>query len=132
MMEFLAPCSYPTIVQLDGEARIKEDLAASLGSNGFVVFSLAFFRQEGLPRDYTHVRLEYFEKAIEMLQGLDCVQEGGVGLLGCSKGCDVSLSCAAFLPLTKVRAVATVNGAITSLAGITTYGETTIQEHGFR
>ena len=126
------PGPFPAVVVIDGAARIKEDLAASLAMKGFVVFSLAFFKEEGLPADYSHVKLEYFERAIDLLQGFACVKGGGVGLLGCSKGCDVSLSCASFLPLTKVKAVVTVNGCISSGAGITTYGNNTIQKHGFR
>jgi len=123
---------FPTVVVIDGAARIKEDLAASLAMEGFVVLSLVFFKEEGLPADYSHVKVEYFERAIDLLQGFACVKGGGVGLLGCSKGCDVSLSCASFLPLTKVRAVVTVNGCISSAAGITNYGNNTIQKHGFR
>ena len=126
------PGPFPAIVKIDGAAIIKEDIGAALASKGFVVLVLAFFRQEGLPRDYSHVRVEYFERAIEMVQGLEFVQEGGVGVLGCSKGCDVSLSVASLLPVSKVRAVVTVNGAITSAAGITTYGDTMIKEHRFR
>ena len=123
---------FPAVVVIDGYARIKEDLAASVAMKGFAVLSLAYFKGEGLPPDYSHVKLEYFEKAIELLQGQVCVKGGGVGLLGISKGCDLSLSCAAFLPLTKVRAVATVNGCITSAAGITTYRDSTINKHGLR
>ena len=126
------PGPFPTVVVIDGSARIKEDLAASVAMKGFVVLSLAYFKGEGLPPDYSHVKLEYFEKAIEFLQGQACVQVGGVGLLGLSKGCDLSLSCASFLPVTKVRAVATVNGSITSAAGITTYGDNTVKKHGLR
>jgi len=126
------PGPFPTVVVIDGAARIKEDLAASLAMKGFVVLSLAFFKNEGLPPDYSQVKIEYFERAIDLLQGLEYVQGGGVGLLGCSKGCDVSLSCASFLPLNKVRAVVTVNGCISSAAGITSYGNNTIQKHGFR
>ena len=127
-----SPGPFPTVIVIDGAARIKEDLAASLAMKGFVVLSLAYFKERGLPPDYSHVKVEYFERAIDLLQGLEYVQGGGVGLLGCSKGCDVSLSCASFLPLNKVRAVVTVNGCISSAAGITSYGNNTIQKHGFR
>jgi len=123
---------FPTIMVIEGAARIKEDLAAALASKGFVVLAVAFFKVEGLPKDYSHVRVEYFERAIDLLQGLDCVQEGGVGVVGCSKGCDISISCAAFLPLSKVRAVVGVNGGVTSALGKTSYGSTTIQKHPIR
>ena len=46
---------FPSVVVLEGAARIKEDLAASLAMKGFVVFSLAFFNQPGLPPDYSYV-----------------------------------------------------------------------------
>ena len=62
---------------IEGAARIKEDLAASLAMKGFVVFSLAFFKEKGLPPDYSHVKVEYFERAIDLLQGLACVKGGG-------------------------------------------------------
>jgi len=123
---------FPTIMVIEGAARIKEDLAAALASKGFVVLAVAFFKLEGLPRDYSHVRVEYFERAIDLLQGMDCVQEGGVGVVGCSKGCEISISCAAFLPLSKVKSVVGVNGGITSALGKTSYGNTTIQKHPIR
>jgi len=123
---------FPTILVIEGAARIKEDLAAALASKGFVVLAVAFFKLEGLPRDYSHVRVEYFERAIDLLQGMDCVQEGGVGVVGCSKGCEISISCAAFLPLSKVKSVVGVNGGITSALGKTSYGNTTIQKHPIR
>ena len=123
---------FPAIIKLDGAARIKEDVAASLASKGFVVLALAYFRYEGLPKDYSHVKVEYFERAVDFLQSLDIVLEGGVGVLGCSKGCDVALSMATFLPRHKVQAVVTVNGAITSVGGTTSYGDITIRAHMFR
>ena len=123
---------FPAVIVIDGAAKIKEDLAASLAMKGFIVLSLAYLKMEGLPPDYSHVKVEYFERAIELLQGQECVQDGGLGLLGLSKGGDLSLSCASFLPQSKVRAVATVNGFISSAGGITTYGDSTIQNHGLR
>ena len=56
----------------------------------------------------------------------------GVGLLGSSKGGDISLSMASFLPHSKVAAVALVNSAISSMGGTTSYKGTTIPAHGFR
>ena len=89
-------------------------------------------RQPGLPQDYSQLNVEYFENAIDYLQSLPVVQKGGVGVLGCSKGCDISLSIASFLPKRKVRAVVAVNGGITSLVGSTSYKGVTIEPHGFR
>ena len=60
-----------TLFVPDGAARINEDIGAALASKGFVVLVLAYFRHDGLPRDYSHVRVEYFERAIEMGQGLE-------------------------------------------------------------
>ena len=42
--------------------------AASLSSNGYVAFALAYFGVNGLPSTLEHIPLEYFDAAIEWLR----------------------------------------------------------------
>ena len=132
---FLPPGSgpHPTIISLEGSVVIKEDLAAALASTGLAVLCLAFFRQPGLPQHYAEgISVEYLERGADWLLRQSWAGPGGLGVLGCSKGCDLALSMAAFLPPSKVRAVVAVNGCITSAVGPTFYRGKTIAAHGIR
>ena len=125
---------FPAIITIYGGMKRKqlvEDAAAIFANNGFVSLALAFFAYDGLPKVYTDepVRIEIFENATKYLSSLDFVGNNAIGVYGISKGGDIGLAMASFLP--QIQAVAWVNGSVASLGSITTYGEHTFPDLGF-
>ncbi|KAJ8375856.1 hypothetical protein SKAU_G00064360 [Synaphobranchus kaupii] len=75
--------------------------------------SLAYTSFEDLPKKLLELHLEYFEEALHYFQKLPQVRKGGMGIMGISKGADLSLSMASFLE--GVSAVVSVNGCNANL-----------------
>ncbi|MBN3285339.1 ACOT2 thioesterase, partial [Polyodon spathula] len=100
---------FPGLVDLGGTAGgLLEYRSSLLAGHGFAAMALAYFGFEDLPERMSEFHLEYFEEALRYLQALPQVREGGVGVLGISKGADLALSMASFLP--GVSAVVSVAG----------------------
>lgn len=77
--------------------------AALLASHGFSTLALAYFGTEGLPSELEHIPLEYFGRAIDWLRKQPQVQDGQIGMVGCSRGGELALLVGSRYPA--VRAV---------------------------
>lgn len=66
-------------------------MAPWLNEAGYHVLSLAYFGYDGLPDILEEIELGFLESAFEWLDGLDGMRAPKVGLLGVSKGAEVSL-----------------------------------------
>ncbi|XP_010013950.1 PREDICTED: LOW QUALITY PROTEIN: acyl-coenzyme A amino acid N-acyltransferase 2-like [Nestor notabilis] len=99
------PGPFPGVVDLFGGAGgLIEFRAGLLASRGFAVLALAFFAYDDLPRTLSQLDMEYFEEATTVLLQHPKVQGPGLGVIGISKGAEVALAMATFLP----QGVATV------------------------
>ncbi|XP_051477977.1 acyl-coenzyme A thioesterase 6-like [Apus apus] len=83
-----------------------------------------FSQYEDLPRQPTELHLEYFEEAVNYMLQQPQVKGPGIGLLGYSKGADLSLAMAAFLK--NITAVASLNGPVAITAVPLCYKDKTI------
>jgi dienelactone hydrolase len=77
---------------------IPAQYAPVLASHGYAVLALAYFRVEGLPKDLVEIPLEYFLKAIDWMKAQPSVDGKRIGVLGLSKGGELSLLLAANYP----------------------------------
>ncbi|KAM9606140.1 bile acid-CoA:amino acid N-acyltransferase-like isoform 2-T2 [Morphnus guianensis] len=103
------PGPFPGVIDLFGGAGgLIEFRAGLLASRGFAVLALAFFAYDDLPRTLTQLDLEYFEEAAELLLRHPKVRGPGLGVIGVSKGAEVALAMASFLP--QVVATVWING----------------------
>ncbi|NXO60347.1 ACOT5 thioesterase, partial [Aramus guarauna] len=100
--------TFPGIIDIHGyTGGLFEQRASLLANHGFATLALAYFKYEDLPQDPTEFHLEYFEEAVNYMLQHPQVKGPGVGLLGYSKGADLSLAMAAFLK--NITAVAFLN-----------------------
>ncbi|XP_056390448.1 acyl-coenzyme A amino acid N-acyltransferase 1-like [Hyla sarda] len=124
--------SYPGIIDLYGGAGgLAEYRASLLASRGFVVLALAYFGYSDLPRSFQKLQLEYFEEAADLLLNHPKVSMPKVGVLGVSKGAEIALVLASFLP--QIGATVSINGTC-SVYGGTIYrdGEVLIKGTPYR
>ncbi|XP_068203081.1 acyl-coenzyme A thioesterase 1-like [Palaemon carinicauda] len=100
---------FPGIVDMFGTAGgLLEFRSAQLACRGFASLALAFFNYEDLPKVVEEFDIAYFEEAVEYLLKHKKVLGHGVGVIGTSKGGDLAVSMAAFIP--SVIACVTING----------------------
>ncbi|XP_078262421.1 acyl-coenzyme A thioesterase 1-like [Rhinoraja longicauda] len=108
---FVPPGSgpFPGVIYLntinDG---VGESKASLLANRGFITLALAYLNYDDLPKGATNLDLEYFSEAVNLLKQHPKVKRPGIGAVGISKGGDVVLSMATFLP--DVRAAVVING----------------------
>ncbi|XP_074438533.1 acyl-coenzyme A thioesterase 5-like [Larus michahellis] len=110
---FLPPGEHPLpgIIDIHGlRGGLFEHRASLLANHGFATLALAYYQYEDLPQQPTELHLEYFEEAVNYMLQHPQVKGPGVGLLGYSKGADLSLAMAAFLK--NITAVASLNGPV--------------------
>lgn len=82
----------PGIIDLTGSAGgLNEIRPALLASHGYVTFALSYFGSESLPKTLTNIPLEYFEKAIQFLKQQEGVDPNRIGIIGGSRGGELSL-----------------------------------------
>jgi hypothetical protein len=62
-----------------------------LVQRGYAVFSLAYFKDQGLPGTLEEIPLEYFEKAFAWLSAQSGIVTDGYAILGGSKGAEAAL-----------------------------------------
>lgn len=87
----------PVVVVLGGsDGEIQEHAAALLATKGYNVFALAYFGQEGVPKDLDKIPLEYFDGAIQWVKGRFSVEK--VTLIGYSRGAEAALLLASVYP----------------------------------
>ncbi len=65
--------------------------AGGLASRGYAVLALAYFNAERLPRTLSDIPLEYFGTALEWLAAQPSVDADRIGVLGISRGAELSL-----------------------------------------
>uniref|UniRef100_UPI00398F7E72 acyl-coenzyme A thioesterase 1-like n=1 Tax=Pristiophorus japonicus TaxID=55135 RepID=UPI00398F7E72 len=94
------------------EGGLLENRASLLANHGFTTLALAYRDYDDLPNDVINFDLDYFEEAVNFLRQHPKVKGPGVGAMGISKGADLVLSMASFLP--DVVAAVVINGCITS------------------
>ncbi|XP_058235620.1 acyl-coenzyme A thioesterase 5 [Hemibagrus wyckioides] len=75
-----------------------EPRASLLANKGFVVFALAFYGYQDMPKTVDKLDLEYFEEGVRFLQMQPKVKKSGIGIVSISKSGDLALSMASFLP----------------------------------
>ncbi|NXI43890.1 ACOT5 thioesterase, partial [Galbula dea] len=103
--------SFPGVIDIHGlGGGLFEYRASLLANHGFATLALAYYQYEDLPQEPTELHLEYFEEAVNYMLQHPQVKGPGIGLLGYSKGADLSLAMAAFLK--NITAVASLNGAV--------------------
>ncbi|XP_063609359.1 acyl-coenzyme A thioesterase 1-like isoform X1 [Penaeus indicus] len=99
---------FPGVVDMFGTAGgLLEYRSAQLASRGIAALSLAFFAYDDLPKTLEEFNISYFEEAVEFLLKHEKVRGPGVGVIGTSKGGDLALSMAAFIP--SIIACVTIN-----------------------
>ncbi|XP_078064044.1 acyl-coenzyme A thioesterase 1-like [Mustelus asterias] len=96
------------------QSRLTEYRASLLANHGFTTLALAYRHHADLPKDKLTLDLGYFEEAVTFLREHPKVKGPGIGAMGISKGADLVLSMATFLP--DVLAAVVINGCITSAA----------------
>lgn len=85
---------------------MSEKRPSLLANKGFVVLAVPVFSDK--PGNFEKMHLDHFEEAVQFLQQLPQVGGKGVGVISRSKGGDIALSLAAFVP--GVKAVVWING----------------------
>ncbi|XP_045112613.1 acyl-coenzyme A thioesterase 1-like isoform X2 [Portunus trituberculatus] len=90
---------FPGVVDMFGSAGgLLEYRSAQLASRGIASLALAFFAYDDLPKSLEEFNMSYFEEAVEFLLKHDKVISRGVGVIGTSKGGEIALEMAAFIP----------------------------------
>ncbi|NXP20110.1 ACOT5 thioesterase, partial [Scytalopus superciliaris] len=103
--------TFPGIIDIHGAGGgLFEHRASLLANHGFAVLALAYYQYEDLPQNLTAFHLEYFEDAVNYMLQHPQVKGPGVGLLGYSKGGELSLAMAAFLK--NIAAVVSLNSPV--------------------
>ncbi len=78
-----------------------EDELKALALNGYSVFSLAYFKEAGLPDKLENIPLEYFENAFNWLKTKRQVDPKKLLLLGVSRGAELALLLGSTYPQVK-------------------------------
>ncbi|KFQ29495.1 Acyl-coenzyme A thioesterase 1, partial [Mesitornis unicolor] len=104
------PGPFPGLIDLYGSGGgLIEYRASLLASRGFVTLALAYMAFEDLPPRPEILELGYFEEAVKFLQKQQQVKDTGIGVLGLSKGADLALSMATFIP--GIKAAVSISGS---------------------
>ncbi len=94
----------PGLLVLSGsEGGFSETEAALLASHGYVTLALAYFGVDGLPKQLVEIPLEYLQKGVAWLGARESVDKKRLGVVGGSKGGELSLLLASHTP--ELRAV---------------------------
>ncbi|KAM4697798.1 acyl-coenzyme A amino acid N-acyltransferase 1-like [Rhinophrynus dorsalis] len=107
---------FPGVIDMFGGAGgLVEYRASLLASHGFVVLALAFFAFDDLPKSFQKLDMEYFEDASELLLRHPKVAGPKVGVVGVSKGAEIGLMMASYLP--QIGATISINGTCNLYGG---------------
>ncbi|XP_077320661.1 acyl-coenzyme A thioesterase 1-like [Lithobates pipiens] len=103
------PGPFPGIIDLYGTGGgLMEHRASLLANYGFVTMALAFFGYDDLPSHLGGLHLDYFREALEFLKQHPKVNKQEIGIIGISKGAELAISMATFLP--GIKAVVSICG----------------------
>ncbi|XP_018416503.1 PREDICTED: acyl-coenzyme A amino acid N-acyltransferase 1-like [Nanorana parkeri] len=97
-----------------------------LASRGFATLALAYFAYEDLPKSFDFLDLKYFEEAAQFLSNHPKVYGSGVGVIGVSKGAEMALAMASYLP--QIAAAVCINGPVTITGSTVSYGDLILPE----
>ncbi|XP_040910264.1 acyl-coenzyme A thioesterase 1-like [Toxotes jaculatrix] len=109
---FTPPGKGPFPAVLDLSTFMSEKRASLLANKGFVVLSVTVYNDK--PNNVKELHLDHFEEAVNFLQQQTEVGSKGVGVVSRSKGGDIALSLAAFVP--GVEATVWINGCCANVA----------------
>ncbi|CAL4145479.1 unnamed protein product [Meganyctiphanes norvegica] len=99
---------FPGVVDVFGSAGgLMESRAAQLASRGFAAIAVAYLNYQDIPND-GFIDFDYFREAVHYLLNHEKVLKSGVGCVGVSKGGDIVLSMATYIP--EVRCAISING----------------------
>ena len=92
----------------DGGIELAKMLAGVFQAHGLTTLALAYVLEEGLPKQFSRVPIDYIEAAAKRLHGMGYEK---VGLWGISKGAELALTAGSLLPglVNAVVAVAPMN-----------------------
>ncbi|XP_068110409.1 acyl-coenzyme A thioesterase 1-like [Hyperolius riggenbachi] len=108
---FLPPGSgpFPAVIDLYGTGGgLMEHRASLLGSHGYMTLALAFFDFDDLPNNLGGLSLNYFQEAVEFLRHHPKTNKQEIGIIGLSKGAELAMIMASFLP--GIKAVVGISG----------------------
>ncbi|XP_035828114.1 acyl-coenzyme A amino acid N-acyltransferase 1 isoform X2 [Aplysia californica] len=89
--------------------------AALLASRGFAALSLPYFKYKDLPANLLDQGFEYFEEAVNWFSKHPKIYQGGIGVIGVSKGAEYVLCMSAYCP--QVTAAVSINGLFNMCIG---------------
>uniref|UniRef100_A0A8D2CNR3 Uncharacterized protein n=1 Tax=Sciurus vulgaris TaxID=55149 RepID=A0A8D2CNR3_SCIVU len=122
------PGPYPGIMDLFGlGGGLLEYRASLLAGKGFAVMALAYYNHDDLPQSVDTLHLEYFEEAVNYLLitlRLAVLLGPGIGLLGISKGGELSLAMSSFLK--GITAAVIINGSVAVVGANIRYKDETL------
>ncbi|RXG58628.1 Acyl-coenzyme A amino acid N-acyltransferase 1 [Armadillidium vulgare] len=105
---------FPGVVDMFGTAGgLLEYRSAQLASRGVASLALAYFGYDDLPKNLEELDLEYFKEGVHVLLSHKKVKKPHIGVIGVSKGADVALIMATFIP--EVKCAIGINGCISNL-----------------
>ena len=92
----------------DGGIELAKSLAEVFSSNGLTTLALAYVLEEGLPKQFSCVPIDFLEKAATKLHSIGYEK---VGVWGISKGAELALTAGSLMPelINAVIAVAPMN-----------------------
>ncbi|XP_008297848.1 acyl-coenzyme A thioesterase 1-like [Stegastes partitus] len=101
---------FPAVLDLSSSR--SETRACLLANKGFVVLSITLYNDK--PANVKEIHLDYLEEAVDFLKRHSKVGSKGIGVISRSKGGDIALSLAAFVP--GIKAVVWINGCNANVA----------------
>ncbi|XP_040268691.1 acyl-coenzyme A thioesterase 1-like [Bufo bufo] len=124
------PGPFPAIIDLYGTGGgLMEHRASLLANHGFLTMALAYFDYDDLPNSLGGLHLDYFREALEFLKSHPKVNKERIGAIGLSKGADLVLIMAAYLP--GIRAAVSICGCSANSFAPLSCGKFTIPCLGF-
>ncbi|XP_040192724.1 acyl-coenzyme A amino acid N-acyltransferase 1-like isoform X2 [Rana temporaria] len=104
-----------------GSGGLVEFRSSLLASRGFATLALAYFAYDDLPTTLDYLDLKYFEEAAQFLISHPKVCGSGVGVIGVSKGAEMALAMASYLP--QIAATICINGTVVITSNAVSYGD---------
>ncbi|KAG9488333.1 acyl-coenzyme A amino acid N-acyltransferase 1-like [Eleutherodactylus coqui] len=113
---------FPGVIDLfGGIGGLIEFRSSLLASRGFASLALAYFAYDDLPKTLEYIDLKYFEEAANFLTNHPKVSRAGVGVVGVSKGAEIALAMACFMP--QVMGTVCINGTAAITEQTLYYGD---------
>ncbi|XP_073475571.1 acyl-coenzyme A amino acid N-acyltransferase 1-like isoform X1 [Aquarana catesbeiana] len=104
-----------------GSGGLIEFRSSLLASCGFATLALAYFAYKDLPKTFDYLDLKYLEEAAQFLSSHPKVCGSGVGVIGVSKGAEIALAMASYIP--QIAATVCINGTVAITGSTVSYGD---------